>query len=697
VEARNTMQDPARAIDGAPYLSRWALAAAILGGMLVLGGVVCMMQPDGTLGVVPPAGFMREIFPNPASVIDGTFLAMVGLLLAGVFLPDYVMATADQPGSGHAPGSTRVPSGWSRLRIACSIAGGLLYMTALIGAFTHAMQPILLLALALALLLMIAAVAARPGIVHSRPSAGISRWDLAFVSAAIAVFIAFTVRDLGDWHFTYWGDEWPFYSFGRQIATGWVVDPFSQEGVYGIHPFADSIYQGLVMRAGGLGAESWRFSSILATALPIAPLYALSRMLGGRLYAVAVVVIYGGCPLLWAFARIGYNNDDPLFFTMLAATLFYSGLRRGSAARLVAAGVCAGSCWYSIYTGRLIIGVLIAVLITEWRGGWPAWWRRLVYVLAGFAATVLPLIVDNGRNTITLMSHNTPLSTTHSLSEYLHLVGHNIVHAIYAFAYSTANDHYVYGAIFDPVAAAALLVGVVTALRRIHVLEARLLLIWYAATLFLTTPFNDSDGVSLTRSMVVVPPAALLAASGLSAYWRALQRIVPAAPNLLLRLGVGCSLCASLAFNLHQNYVTMPDNLYPPYPQMVMLVKAIRESPDTTFILPVNMASIEPNSQFCAVMQGYGISPGLLLFPAGSTLITYCQGATVATPNPTLLLLRGSEAASKACRTPPSRILSMTQGSIWAFRLAIAAVPAASYEPRALAAALVECPSLFGD
>jgi Dolichyl-phosphate-mannose-protein mannosyltransferase len=696
VEARKTMPDTADKRNRTPNTSRWALVAAILGGMLVLGGVICMMQPDSAIFPTPPAGFMRDIFPNPISVIDGTFYAVIGLLLIGMFLPDYL----EECQRGHTAPASALPHitpGWSRLRVLLSIVSALLYLSCLIGAFAHAAWPVLLLALILALLMLVIAVAARPGTKLPRVACDLSSWDVAFVFGIIAALIAFTLRDLGDWHFTYWGDEWPFYSYGRQVATGWAVDPFSQAGVYGIHPFADSIYQGLVMRAGGLNATAWRFSGILATALPIAPLYILGRMLGGRLYAAAAVIVYACCPLLWSFARIGYNNDDPLFFTILAVVLFLSGIRRQSAARLIAAGLCAGSVWYSIYTGRLIIGVLVAVLITEWHGGWPAWWRRMTYVLAGFAITVAPLIVDNGRNTLGLMSHNTPLSTTHSLSEYLHLVGHNIVRAVYAFVYSTANDHYVYGAIFDPVAAAALLVGVALALRRIHALEARLLLIWYAATLFLTTPFNDADGVSLTRSMVVVPPAALLAASGLCAYWRAMQRLIPVAPKPLLSLGLACSLCASLAFNLHQNYVTMPNNLYPPYPQMVLLVKAIREAPDTTFILPVDMSSIEPNSQFCAVMQGYGVSPAVLLFPAGTGLIGYCQGATAIAPNSVIKIFRGSEVAAHMCRTAPSEILSMTQGSIWAFRAPVPTGPAATYATRALAAAITVCPSLFVD
>jgi hypothetical protein len=130
---------------------------------------------------------------------------------------------------------------------------------------------------------------------------------------------------------------------------------------------------------------------------------------------------------------------------------------------------------------------------------------------------------------------------------------------------------------------------------------------------------------------------------------------------------------------------------------MLLLVKAIRKSPDTTFILPVNMASIEPNNQFCAVMQGYGISPASLLFPAGTGLIGYCQGPTVVTPNPTIVVFRGSKAAAQACRTAPSETLSLIQGSIWAFRVSAPTGPAVTYATRALAAALAVCPSLFVD
>ena len=98
------------------------------------------------------------------------------------------------------------------------------------------------------------------------------------------------------------------------------------------------------------------------------------------------------------------------------------------------------------------------------------------------------------------------------------------VRALYEFLYATINQHYTFGSLFDAVSAASLCVGVALAVRHLRTRWARFLLIWFVVALAVTTPLNYAPAVSDTRSLIVVPPAALLAALGLCAAVRGMWR-----------------------------------------------------------------------------------------------------------------------------------------------------------------------------
>jgi hypothetical protein len=324
----------------------------------------------------------------------------------------------------------------------------------------------------------------------------------------------------------------------------------------------------------------------------------------------------------------------------------------------------------------------------------------LAWLTAGFVAAILPLAIDNQADTIRLMSHNTPMSSTGSLSACFALVDHNAVRAVYAFVYSTAHDHYVDGALFDPITATALLVGVSQALRRITRVESRLLVIWYVVTLVFTTSLNDSASVSITRSMVVVPPAALLAASGICSVSAALRALVNARWRAMLPVGIALALLAGLVANLNNNAVALSSQFYPPYPTPLLLIKAIREAPDSTFVLPADMNSISGNyddtasqNEFCDVLDGYGVQPATILYPIEDILLPYCpleHGAI--TPHGTVLILRDSAQRAGACSAPPTSVLTLIQGAAWEYRRVMAPDPAATYLQRLNRLVLATCP-----
>ena len=656
---------------------------AMLCALLVLLGILLIGQ--GSLPILLPhlpTGPFAGVFPHPQLVIYGTLLLLVGCLGCGAFLTGCLDQDVHDGSAPSAAPFTLAPSLLRCPFVAPLLGCGcLLYLVALGGALAHSTAYwVLVPSVLMSVLLLSFALRA---LTNSFGGARIDCWSLgewAFLLGMVGAFVAFNVHDLREWMYSYWGDEWPFYALAQSIARGAGADPFSQHGVFGIHPIMDSLYQALLMRIVGVDVTGWRVSSVLAAALPIIPVYALGRQFGGPALAGAAAIFYAGCPLLWAFCHIGYNNNDPLLPMCVAAALCYRGIRTGAPVHFYAAGAFAGACWYSIFTGRLMIVVLLLLLLTEWQGGIRGVARRLVATLSGFALVVLPIFLDNGPRTLTAMSHNTPLSQGLIGGVLGGQIGRNILRACYAFLYSTAHDHYTAGAFFDPLAATALCIGVVLALRNWRHPASRLLLCWFLVTLFLTTPLNDTDAVSATRSMVIVPPAALLAAWGLCSLAGVVADSGRRWSEAASALALCAVLCASLGFSLHRFYVEAPAHRYTLYPTVVMLMEAVLASDDTTLILPVDIQEHNPNLDLCLVLDGFGVAPSRVLYPLRGTLVPYCARASTPTHTHILQVLQATLALAESC-VAPSQVLVEKNGVLWIYAIRIPRTTGVPYLP----------------
>ena len=577
----------------APTAVRWRRIAALAGGALIGCGIALMQAPDSdTLSILLSLPPLNAVFPNPAMVLLGTLCAALGgVLVYWWFVPhagmDVVgsapsgmppvaghgvrgqqrraplLPTPSGPPAGTAPlamaagaevplspaplvGIDRpgtpsaAPTGFEALsgrmvrRLALGAAACALYGCALVCAAVHAEGPLGIGCLLVALPLCYVALAGGRG--GRRTSLAlplsIDRYDVGIVLALLAGYIGLNGHDLRDWRYAFIGDEWGFYEVASGIARGHAVDLFNQAGVYGIHPLAGSAYQALVMRLLGVNVTGWRMSSILSAALPLCALYPLAKAMGGRLFAVAASAIYASSALLWAFSHIGYNANDPLLAMVPAAALAYFGLRDGRSGYLFAAGALAGAGWYTLYTGRLMIVVLVLVVLSEWRRGRRFLTTALIQVAGGFALVVLPLLVDNGGETFRAMFPLVSFSGARTTQAAPDLLAGNAVRAVYEFFYATGyaiqHLHYYSGSLFDPLSAIGLAIGFVLALRLRCVLWARLTLIWFGVVVSLTTPLYYVPQVADTRVQVAIPPAALLAALGLCSAARGLAALVPA-------------------------------------------------------------------------------------------------------------------------------------------------------------------------
>ena len=734
----------------APTAIRWRRIAALVGVALIGCGIALMQAPDSdALAILLSLPPLNAVFPNPAMVLLGTLcVALGGVLVHWWLAPHAGMDAAGSapsgtpPVAGHrvrgqqrralllptpigppagtvpramaagagvpllpapmvgtdplgtpsaAPAGYRALSGRMVQRLVLGAAACALYGCALVCAAVHAEGPLGIGCLLAALPLCYFALASRRDGRRTSlaPPFSIDRYDIGIVLALLVGYIALNRHDLRDWRYAFIGDEWAFYEVASGIARGHTVDLFNQAGVYGIHPLAGSAYQALVMRLLGVNVTGWRMSSILSAALPLCALYPLAKAMGGRLYAVAASTIYASSALLWAFSHIGYNANDPLLAMTPSAALAYFGLRDGRSGYLFAAGALAGAGWYTLFTGRLMIVVLTLVVLSEWRRGRRFLTAALVPVAGGFALVVLPLLVDNGSETFRAMFPLVSFSGVRTTQAAPDLLAGNAVRAVYEFFYATQQVHYYSGSLFDPVSAIGLVVGFVLALRLRRALWARLALIWFGATVALTTPLYYVPQVADTRVQVAIPPAALLAALGLCSAARGLAALVPAwgvpafmrgwpvhglgrvevpqtradaigpipahepgsgpaparrtlvatpleagdskgiAPfaDRMQRALVAAALAAVLGLNGYRFYATTP-RLVQQGP-IALALGAILEHPRSLVVLTgglVGPVTSYAGATICAPLDGYGIDPVRVLRIAAGRLVPVCPG-----------------------------------------------------------------------
>lgn len=607
-EGQDTTSPADAGAHAAGHLLRRRQASLALGAALLVYAGLWLMHRVADPLFLPwwPTGILADVFPNPWWVLSGVLVGLVGCV--GAF---YSLACFDQA----EPPAPALSSGMPRprwVRIAGLAPAGL--ALAILGyvvwqATEHqAGIPVLLLGLLatpLLAILVIEFVLPSPRVVARSVLQRLSPVEWAIILIAALAFIVLNERDAYNWRYAYIGDEWAFYGMAESIAHGSPFDLLSQAGVYGIHPLANSAYQALVMHIFGINVFGWRMAATLSVALPIAPLFWLARQLGDTFFALTTIVFYAGCSLLWAFAHIGYNNNDPLLVSIPAAALLYAGLRLERGSLLFAAGACAGVAWYSLFTGRLMIAVLVLVVIGEWRGGRSHVLRCLAFVLGGFAVVVLPLAVDNGWDTIHQMFALVNLSQARTESPVSSLLAQNTVRGVFAFLYATESTHYVVGEVFDPISACALCLGFTIALRRLRDRGVRLALIWFLSGLMLSTPLYYAPQIADTRLQFAIPPAALLAAIGLRAAARA-ARTIGGWP-VLYPIVMVTALIGALILNGYHFYVTVPRTLNEDV--IALDLGAMDAAPQQMIILVGDSA----NNNLCQVLDGYGKNTGAVL------------------------------------------------------------------------------------
>src|SRR5882672_996205 len=227
------------------------------------------------------------------------------------------------------------------------------------------------------------------------------RGDFVIVVAVSLVFILINTLHMGSWYFTVIGDEYAFWQMAHMVARGDQINFFTQEGAYGIVPAASSYYQAAIMTVAGVNYYGWKLSMILIVAVSFPFLYFIAFRLFDRPVAIVSVVICAMSHYIWAYTRTGYSNIESLFPTLASVALAFAAIDTASPRRFYLAGVFAGFGFYTFYSSRMTIGlVIVLVLLARPR---RIITRGLPPMLLGFVLTLTPLVVISRSRVVTDM------------------------------------------------------------------------------------------------------------------------------------------------------------------------------------------------------------------------------------------------------------------------------------------------------
>ena len=432
-------------------------------------------------------------------------------------------------------------------------------------------------------------------------SLGITRSDLAWMLGLFTVALAIGTYALWDLPKIIIPDEGAFWEAARAVAKGEFLPAFFDFGVY-TFPVASSIYQAWVMQLFGINMWGWRFSSVLAAAATVIPLYLLGREWFSRRTAVAACLLLVVNPYFLSFARLGYNNSQALFPVVLSVFLFVRGLRGNSYFYLWLAGIMAGLGYYvffSAWLGLVIIfsSVLILVItkkisvrnavkasIAIMAGGLIMVAPRLAYGVSGnqqdsfvykiFEASFTNAFYGEAYYPVGALTHVSPLVPVGKLGNlffepdiYKKLLVRGVVRTLLVpLDPYIVHEHFLVTGLAGALTPVFFLVGLSFGLRGLKQTRFQIMLLWLVSgMLFLS--IIEAFPPRQPQLVTLQPVIALFGAVGLTTATEALanelfKKKVPWRMAFSYGL-IGMGLIVATIIGIYKYYVQMP-SIYPP-------------------------------------------------------------------------------------------------------------------------------------
>ncbi|MFN8435637.1 MAG: glycosyltransferase family 39 protein [Anaerolineales bacterium] len=580
--------------------NRWLIA--LLGmGMLFSGQSYIANPKPSSLPPIPFGVWLNEKMyladPGIDNVLRGTPLMLLGGIFIAVALRSVNLLPVDR---GFSRRGIQRASFFSSIWVLLIAGTGVftLLLLKITDEKIYQFQTALWV-LAIVLFGVVAAIWDKP--YWSRFSPNLLRKDWVWLLSIILIGIVIGVYHLQGLPDQLVGDEGNFWTTSRDIATGEFAPSIFANGVY-TFPVMSSILQAWVMKIFGMNMWGWRLSSVLFGLATVIPLYFFVREAFNRKIAIISCFVLITNPYFIAFSRLGYNNIQALFFTMLSASWLYIGLSRKSNLYLYLTGVASGLGFYTYFAARFsillaVIFVLIICVSKRWK--FFDCIQMIGIVLFGFMLTVLPLLVYGYISDPVGMSYKALESVFfntynglqfYSKKElfavappffindnelfynpkiYFVLIARGILRTLLVFQKpGIISEHYIASPLAGTMGAVFYVVGLVLTIKKIRQPRNLLLILFFLANILGLSALNTFPPRQ-THMVTVAPVLAIFTGLGIYAF----STIVPISLRANLRkLGtpflIGLAILVGVG-GLYDYFITMPKQYTPQWDQII--------------------------------------------------------------------------------------------------------------------------------
>jgi len=325
----------------------------------------------------------------------------------------------------------------------------------------------------------------------------------------IAIPTALLIRDIDNPMYSFIGDEYQFYVDAKKVAHDvTIANIFSLSGVYGYHPVADTFLQAGVMKIIGTNLVGWKFSNILVMTVSTIFIYLIAQTLWQTsTTSIVASVFFAFSHYLFAFAHIGYNNLHALVPALAGYYFYCLFLTKKQTFFLIATGLCAGFCFYTFYSARIITGLLLLFAMSHG--------RKFFGFLIGMFLPLLPLLAINKNKLFldmfdpTITKIQTPVVFMQNYIQFLRgLIDKTVV----------PTHHFVVGPLVSPILLLLFFLAVVITLRKKSLVSHAhtLFILWFFTTSTIIVWSFFQSSIPITRLHIIVVPMALLGAYALT-------------------------------------------------------------------------------------------------------------------------------------------------------------------------------------
>lgn len=180
-----------------------------------------------------------------------------------------------------------------------------------------------------------------------------SRYEYKILIITTLIAIIYFCYGINSWKFSFVGDEWPFYTFAKEISEkNFFINPFDLKGVYLQNSVLVSYYQAIFLKLFGYSNFAWRISNIILI-IPIAIFFflLLKKSFNTSIALISTIILQSSFYLA-NFFKIGNIMPQALtlFIICLYITLLYG--ENPSRKKAIILGLLLGISFY-IYIGPL--------------------------------------------------------------------------------------------------------------------------------------------------------------------------------------------------------------------------------------------------------------------------------------------------------------------------------------------------------